>query len=62
LEMLYGWHIRDHAQQIKSELQSLTKSVALMEDYLHKTTSLALVLRGAGKPMEERWWFYHLLT
>lgn len=53
LETLYGRHTRDQVQQMKGELQSLIKGNSSMEDYLHKAKSLALALRGAGKPMDE---------
>uniref|UniRef100_A0A6N2N5R1 Retrotransposon Copia-like N-terminal domain-containing protein n=1 Tax=Salix viminalis TaxID=40686 RepID=A0A6N2N5R1_SALVM len=53
LETLYGSHTRDRIQQIKGELQTLTKGTFSLEDYLHKAKSLALSLRGAGKPIDE---------
>jgi hypothetical protein len=51
LETLNGSHTRDHIQQIKGELQTLSKGSYSLEDYLHRAKSLALSLRGAGKPM-----------
>ncbi|KAF5472656.1 hypothetical protein F2P56_009355 [Juglans regia] len=53
LETLYGSHTRDRLQQMKGELQSLNKGSSSLEDYLHKAKSLALSLRGAGKPMDD---------
>ena len=53
LETLYGTHTRDRIQQIKSELQSLTKGTSSLEDYLQKAKALALSLCGAGKPMDD---------
>jgi hypothetical protein len=53
LETLYGTHTRDPIQQIKGELQSLTKGTSSLEDYLHKANALALSLYGAGKPMDD---------
>ena len=53
LETLYGSHTRNGVQQMKSEHQSLTKWTSLLKDYLHKAKSLALSLRGAGKPMDD---------
>jgi hypothetical protein len=38
---------------MKGELQSLNKGNSFLEDYLHKAKSLALSLRGAGKPMDD---------
>ena len=53
LETLYGTYTRDRIQQIKGELQSLTKGTSSLEDYLHKAKSLALSLCGAGKPIDD---------
>ncbi|KAG6739150.1 hypothetical protein POTOM_056736 [Populus tomentosa] len=53
LQTLYGSHTRDRLQQMKGELQSLNKGSSSLEDYLHKAKSLALSLRGAGKPMDD---------
>jgi len=53
LETLYGSHTRDHIQQMKGELQTLSKGSYSLEDYLHKAKSLALSLRGVGKPMDD---------
>lgn len=53
LETLYGTHTRDRIQQMKGELQYLTKGVSSLEDYLHKAKSLALALHGAGKPIDD---------
>ncbi|KAF9663835.1 hypothetical protein SADUNF_Sadunf17G0093300 [Salix dunnii] len=53
LETLYGSHTRDRIQHMKGELQTLCKGSCSLEDYLHKAKSLALSLRGAGKPMDE---------
>ncbi|KAF9669393.1 hypothetical protein SADUNF_Sadunf14G0103100 [Salix dunnii] len=53
LETLYGSHTRDRIQQMKGELQTLNKGSYSLEDYLHKAKSLALSLRGAGKPMDD---------
>ncbi|KAG6784643.1 hypothetical protein POTOM_010341 [Populus tomentosa] len=53
LETLYGSHTRDRIQQMKGELQTLSKGSYSLEDYLHKAKSLALSLRGAGKPMDD---------
>ncbi|KAG6787245.1 hypothetical protein POTOM_008884 [Populus tomentosa] len=50
---LYGSHTRDRLQQMKGELQLLNKGDSSLEDYLHKAKSLALSLRGAGKPMDD---------
>ena len=38
---------------MKGELQTLCKGSYSLEDYLHKAKSLALSLRGAGKPMDD---------
>nr|TKR97061.1 hypothetical protein D5086_0000216800 [Populus alba] len=38
---------------MKGELQTLSKGSYSLEDYLHKAKSLALSLRGAGKPMDD---------
>jgi hypothetical protein len=53
LKTLYGSHTRDRIQQMKGELQTLSKGSYSLEDYLHKAKSLALSLRGAGKPMDD---------
>nr|TKS04854.1 uncharacterized protein D5086_0000138950 [Populus alba] len=53
LETLYSTHTRDRIQQIKGELQSLTKGTSSLEDYLHKAKALALSLCGASKPMND---------
>ncbi|KAF5480461.1 hypothetical protein F2P56_001209 [Juglans regia] len=53
LETLYGTHTRDRIQQMKGELRYFTKCVSSLEDYLHKAKSLALALRGAGKPIDD---------
>ncbi|KAG6794077.1 hypothetical protein POTOM_003310 [Populus tomentosa] len=53
LETLFGTHTRDRIQQIKGELQSLTKGNSSLEDYLQKAKALALSLCGAGKPMDD---------
>jgi len=53
LETLYGTHTQDHIQQIKGELQSLTKGTSSLKDYLHKAKALALSLYGASKPMDD---------
>nr|TKS16667.1 hypothetical protein D5086_0000020980 [Populus alba] len=38
---------------MKGELKTICKGSYSSEDYLHKTKSLALSLRGAGKPMDD---------
>jgi hypothetical protein len=38
---------------MKGEMQSLNKGSFSLEDYLHKAKSLALSLRGTGKPMDD---------
>jgi hypothetical protein len=38
---------------MKGELQSLNKGSSSLEDNVHKVKSLALSLRGAGKPMDD---------
>ncbi|KAG6747881.1 hypothetical protein POTOM_047772 [Populus tomentosa] len=53
LETLYGSHTRDRIQQMKGEWQTLSKGSYYLVDYLHKAKSLALSLRGAGKPMDD---------
>ncbi|KAG6756149.1 hypothetical protein POTOM_039573 [Populus tomentosa] len=53
LETLYGSHTRDRIQQMKGELQTLSKGSYSLEDYLPKAKSLSLSLRGAGKPMDD---------
>ncbi|KAG6793802.1 hypothetical protein POTOM_003025 [Populus tomentosa] len=53
LQTFYGSHTRDRLQQMKGELQSLNKGSSSLEDYLHKAKSLALSLRGTGKPMDD---------
>jgi len=53
LETLYGSHTRDCIQQMTGELQTLSKGSYSLEDYLHRAKSLALSLRGAGKPMDD---------
>nr|TKS09037.1 hypothetical protein D5086_0000097240 [Populus alba] len=51
LQTLYESHTRDRKQQKKGELQTLSKGSYSLEDYLHRVKSLALSLRGVGKPM-----------
>ena len=53
LETLYRSHTRDCIQQMKGELQTLSKGSYSLEDYLHEAKSLALSLRGAGKPTDD---------
>jgi len=53
LETLYGSHTRDRIQQMKGELQTLSKGSYSLEDYLHRAKSLALSLRDAGKLMDD---------
>lgn len=53
LEALYGRHTWDMVQQMRGELQSLTKSSSSLEPYLHKVKSLALSLHGTGKSMDD---------
>ena len=53
LETFYESHIRDRIQQMKGELQTLSKDSYSLEDYLHKAKSLALSFRGACKPMDD---------
>jgi hypothetical protein len=53
LETLYGSHTRDRRQQMKGELQTLSKGSYSLEDYLHRAKSPALSLHGAGKPMDD---------
>ena len=38
---------------MKGELQTLSKGSYSLEDYLHRVKSLALSLRGLGKPMDD---------
>jgi hypothetical protein len=38
---------------MKGELQTLSKGSYSLEDYMHRAKSLALSLRGAGKPMDD---------
>ena len=38
---------------MKGELHTLNKGFYSLEDYLHKAKSMALLLRGAGKPMDD---------
>lgn len=61
LESLYGRHTHDHVQQMRGELESLTKGTASMEEYLHKAKSLALTLHSARKPMDDDNFFICLL-
>lgn len=53
LETLYGLHTRDRVQQMRGELQVLTKGSSSMEECLHKAKSLALSPCGVGKPMDD---------
>jgi hypothetical protein len=53
LKTFYESHTRDRIQQMKGELQTLSKGSYSLKDYLHTVKSLALSLYGAGKPMDD---------